>query len=118
MDFLPSPPSSPVMMDKVVCGTCDKALSSDWYCSDCHTKCDTCNRFLSENEYCTRCWTFDHRCNGYIRKEARLNLYHWSQSDKKKKSIPLFFFCIQQDSGTKGENIAQHIYNVHRNTNW
>ncbi|KAI9033916.1 hypothetical protein CLU79DRAFT_726236 [Phycomyces nitens] len=71
MDFFPSPPSSPrqrYIADKVTCGSCDKVLSSDWFCSDCHTKCSICNRFLSPHERCTRCWSFNTLQNLYIRK--------------------------------------------------
>ncbi|KAI7872330.1 hypothetical protein BDF14DRAFT_1752119 [Spinellus fusiger] len=71
MQFLPSPPTSPrqhYLDDSVICGSCDKVLSSDWFCSDCHTKCTICNRFLSPQEHCTRCWTFSTLKNHYIRK--------------------------------------------------
>ncbi|KAI8147983.1 hypothetical protein BJV82DRAFT_594138 [Fennellomyces sp. T-0311] len=73
MDLFPSPPSSPIQHDdhqdeKVVCGSCDKVLSSDWFCSDCHKRCETCNRFLSADEHCSRCWSFDTLHNVYVRK--------------------------------------------------
>ncbi|KAI8394103.1 uncharacterized protein BYT42DRAFT_609850 [Radiomyces spectabilis] len=70
--FFPSPPSSPIQhaadQIKVLCGSCDRALSSDWFCSDCHKKCATCNRFLSSQEYCSRCWSYDTLHNLYVRK--------------------------------------------------
>ncbi|OBZ90419.1 hypothetical protein A0J61_01535 [Choanephora cucurbitarum] len=59
MDCYLSPPSSPVLGHRAICGECDKPLASDWFCSNCHMKCSTCNRFLGKDEYCTRCWTFD-----------------------------------------------------------
>lgn len=80
MNYFPSPPSSPILLNSnsnhevvdtlAICGSCDKPLSSDWFCSDCHQKCTTCNRFLSENEYCTRCWKRD---GGSL---VRKNNYH------------------------------------------
>lgn len=63
MTFLPSPPSSPLLLsttEQVSCGSCDRALGIDWFCSSCHTKCATCNRFLAGQDYCTRCWLYDH----------------------------------------------------------
>ncbi|KAG2223877.1 hypothetical protein INT45_012750 [Circinella minor] len=83
MDHLfPSPPSSPTaqydqqVVDKVICGSCDKVLSSDWFCSDCHKRCETCNRFLSAEEHCTRCWTFDTRYNTFVRKPRYYHYHH------------------------------------------
>ncbi|KAI9263183.1 hypothetical protein BDA99DRAFT_559740 [Phascolomyces articulosus] len=83
MDHLfPSPPSSPIqhnqqVVDKVICGSCDKVLSSDWFCSDCHKRCETCNRFLSADEHCTRCWSFDIRHNTFVRKpRSTPHFYH------------------------------------------
>ncbi|ORY90532.1 hypothetical protein BCR43DRAFT_499449 [Syncephalastrum racemosum] len=71
MSYFPSPPSSPSPYehlddpdfeisddeDKVVCGTCNKVLGTDWFCSECHKKCPSCNRFLAvlDDDYCTRC---------------------------------------------------------------
>lgn len=44
--------------DGVICGTCDTALSSDWFCSRCHRKCSTCNRYMvQDDDFCSRCWT-------------------------------------------------------------
>ncbi|KAI8339013.1 hypothetical protein BC941DRAFT_421860 [Chlamydoabsidia padenii] len=63
MTFLPSPPSSPLLLstnDQASCGSCDRLLGTDWFCSSCHTKCSTCNRFLAGQDYCTRCWLYDH----------------------------------------------------------
>ncbi|OBZ81467.1 hypothetical protein A0J61_10483 [Choanephora cucurbitarum] len=78
MNCFPSPPSSPVIPnnnnEKVICGSCDKPLSNDWFCSSCHTKCSLCNRFLNDTEYCTRCWSFDHDLQGLVRKE--LSSFH------------------------------------------
>lgn len=81
MDLFPSPPSSPVQQPqhddpndgKVICGSCDKVLSSDWFCADCHQRCATCNRFLSAGEHCTRCWCFDSIKNMYIRKPRHIH---------------------------------------------
>ncbi|KAI9004855.1 hypothetical protein CLU79DRAFT_841181 [Phycomyces nitens] len=72
MDFLPSPPSSPIQHSATIaiCGDCDKVLASDWFCSDCHSKCSTCNRFLGPGEHCSRCWAFDSRRNRHVRKPA------------------------------------------------
>ncbi|ORZ14510.1 hypothetical protein BCR42DRAFT_417055 [Absidia repens] len=69
MDYFPSPPSSPTpsTFDKVMCGECEKPLSSDWFCSDCHKRCDICNRFLT-NEQCSRCWVYDEYQHSYVRK--------------------------------------------------
>ncbi|OAD77951.1 hypothetical protein PHYBLDRAFT_141812 [Phycomyces blakesleeanus NRRL 1555(-)] len=91
MDFFPSPPSSPRQLyidDKVVCGSCDKVLSSDWFCSDCHTKCTICNRFLSPHEHCSRCWSFNTLQNLYIRK-PNLHLL-----------IPCHSYCTTTNSAT------------------
>ncbi|KAI8975075.1 hypothetical protein BDF20DRAFT_876807 [Mycotypha africana] len=96
MNAFPSPPASPMMMtmeasnnttgaayssdmDKVICGSCDRVLSSDWFCSSCHKKCSTCNRTLIESEYCTRCWTFDNKSNQFIRNQTltRPSLQHF-----------------------------------------
>ncbi|KAL7335946.1 hypothetical protein PS15p_201349 [Mucor circinelloides] len=86
MNFFPSPPSSPQLSaasDKVMCGSCNKTLSSDWFCSDCHTKCSTCNRFLSDSDYCTRCWSFDHHSNCLVRKPSLYDQwYHYQQQLK------------------------------------
>ncbi|KAI8337710.1 hypothetical protein BC941DRAFT_425998 [Chlamydoabsidia padenii] len=71
MTYLPSPPTSPLLAsatEKVLCGSCDRALGTDWFCSSCHTKCSTCNRFLTGQEYCTRCWLYDHGHRTLIRK--------------------------------------------------
>ncbi|ORY89978.1 hypothetical protein BCR43DRAFT_499790 [Syncephalastrum racemosum] len=77
MDYFPSPPSSPILgADKVVCGSCDKALNNDWFCVDCHEKCDSCNRFLSHGEHCSRCWSFDALQNLYVRKPIPTGGYH------------------------------------------
>ncbi|KAI8381588.1 uncharacterized protein BYT42DRAFT_567078 [Radiomyces spectabilis] len=78
MDCFPSPPMSPTLLpDRIVCGSCDKVLSSDWFCSDCHTKCSICNRFLALEEFCTRCWAFDSGVNAYVRKQpTRDRLLH------------------------------------------
>ncbi|CAO3646517.1 unnamed protein product [Cunninghamella echinulata] len=88
MNYFPSPPASPTPStfdeyddyltmnnnneddDKVTCGSCDKPLASDWFCSDCHKKCTICNRFLS-NEQCSRCWVFDSFKNTYVRKQQQ-----------------------------------------------
>ncbi|KAI8075385.1 uncharacterized protein B0P05DRAFT_547326 [Gilbertella persicaria] len=59
MNYFISPPSSPTLGHRVICGECDKPLAADWFCADCHKKCSTCNRFLGLDEYCTRCWTLD-----------------------------------------------------------
>ncbi|KAI9282884.1 hypothetical protein BC943DRAFT_328489 [Umbelopsis sp. AD052] len=46
------------LTDGVICGTCDTALSSDWFCSRCHRKCSTCNRYMiQDDDFCSRCWT-------------------------------------------------------------
>lgn len=81
MDCFPSPPSSPspyAYLDDlddlddpdytpsqnepaVVCGSCDKALGPDWFCSNCHMRCAICNRILVKDykdAYCTRCWVY------------------------------------------------------------
>ncbi|KAI8996985.1 hypothetical protein BDB01DRAFT_830615 [Pilobolus umbonatus] len=79
MNYFPSPPSSPVILsatvNKVICGSCDKPLSNDWFCSDCHIKCNICNRFLSYHEQCSRCWLFNDTTNCYVRKEY--HHYHY-----------------------------------------
>ncbi|CAO3589293.1 unnamed protein product [Absidia cylindrospora] len=48
MTYLPSPPTSPLLSsttEKVLCGSCDRAL-----------------------EYCTRCWSYDHGHGTLIRR--------------------------------------------------
>ncbi|KAJ8654098.1 hypothetical protein O0I10_010309 [Lichtheimia ornata] len=89
MYFLPSPPASPVeqyedfddfMMDddnneaNIVCGSCNKALGSDWFCSNCHKKCSTCSRLLtqSSDDYCTRCWVYIPSRNIYVPSQRQL----------------------------------------------
>ncbi|CAO3596034.1 unnamed protein product [Absidia cylindrospora] len=62
MSFLPSPPSSPLLLstsEKAICGSCDQELGIGWFCSQCHTKCSTCSRILTGHDYCTRCWLYD-----------------------------------------------------------
>ncbi|KAI7906087.1 uncharacterized protein BX663DRAFT_558650 [Cokeromyces recurvatus] len=69
MNSIPTPPESPELdylpfdsspFEGIMCGTCNKALGPDWFCSDCHRKCDNCNRFLCDDDgYCSRCWVFD-----------------------------------------------------------
>ncbi|KAI9319675.1 hypothetical protein BX666DRAFT_1915126 [Dichotomocladium elegans] len=79
MDHFPSPPMSPAQQyyhddddHMVFCGSCDKALSSDWFCINCHKRCSTCNRFLSVDDHCSRCWTFDDQHNIFVRKQPPL----------------------------------------------
>ncbi|KAG2210375.1 hypothetical protein INT46_000956 [Mucor plumbeus] len=86
MNFFPSPPSSPQLTssnDKVMCGSCNKTLSSDWFCADCHTKCSTCNRFLSNADYCTRCWSFDQHNNRLVRKPSAYHQWYQYQQQLK-----------------------------------
>ncbi|KAI9315382.1 hypothetical protein BX666DRAFT_397057 [Dichotomocladium elegans] len=64
------PSSSSSAAGKVFCGSCDKPLSSDWFCADCHQKCATCNRFLSAGDHCTRCWAFDRQHSTFVRKQS------------------------------------------------
>ena len=89
MNYFPSPPTSPTMnSDKAMCGSCEQALDSVWYCANCHTKCNTCNRFLSQYEYCTRCWTFDTCTNQYIRKNQHHH-HFYSSNNSSSSSLPL-----------------------------
>ncbi|SAM05789.1 hypothetical protein [Absidia glauca] len=76
MNFFPSPPSSPTpsSFDKVMCGECEKPLSSDWFCSNCHKHCDICNRFLTL-EQCSRCWVYDEYQHSYVRKAPQCFQY-------------------------------------------
>ncbi|CAO3623604.1 unnamed protein product [Cunninghamella echinulata] len=85
MNYLPSPPSSPLLTSissttsttekVVICGSCDQVLGTDWFCSACHTKCSICNRFLTEHEYCTRCWVYDHSHQSLIRRRLPIPQY-------------------------------------------
>ncbi|CAO3645851.1 unnamed protein product [Cunninghamella blakesleeana] len=78
MNYLPSPPSSPLLSSSrstasteekvVICGSCDQVLGPSWFCSTCHTKCTLCNRFLTGQEHCTRCWIYDHTHQTMIRR--------------------------------------------------
>ncbi|ORZ09815.1 hypothetical protein BCR42DRAFT_423114 [Absidia repens] len=80
MNFFPSPPSSPTLNDdKVMCGECDKPLSSDWFCADCHKKCEFCNRFLTGMEQCSRCWVYDSYQHLYVRKTLQQQHQHQYQ---------------------------------------
>jgi hypothetical protein len=88
MNFFPSPPSSPLLNNssKVICGSCNKSLSSDWFCSDCHIKCNTCNRFLAHSEFCSRCWSFDDKRHCLVRKRR----HHYLMPTMNKKTKLLY----------------------------
>ncbi|KAI7868864.1 hypothetical protein BDF14DRAFT_1788534 [Spinellus fusiger] len=106
MNFLPSPPSSPLQhsVATAVCGSCDKVLASDWFCSDCHMKCVTCNRFLSAGEHCSRCWFFDTLSNRHVRKPT----YH------RPTGMPSILPSPTNSSSLEGQpkSYASHTHNT------
>ncbi|KAI9268225.1 hypothetical protein BDA99DRAFT_505252 [Phascolomyces articulosus] len=88
MNYFPSPPSSPSPFEhlddpdyvatdnepSIVCGSCNKALGADWFCSNCHKKCSTCSRILALNtdDYCTRCWVYVPSQNTFVPRQKYL----------------------------------------------
>ncbi|CAO3628680.1 unnamed protein product [Cunninghamella blakesleeana] len=128
MNYFPSPPASPTPStfdedddymnindnDKVICGSCDKPLSSDWFCSDCHKKCTICNRFLT-NEQCSRCWVFDPFKNTYVRKQQQQPTYyyysHYSSYFMPNYHYPSSFLHHQQPQQQQHYQHEQQYYN-------
>ena len=123
--LFPSPPSSPIVqydqqvVDMVICGSCDKTLSSDWFCSDCHKRCETCNRFLSPDEHCTRCWIFDTRYNTFVRKPRyHHHRHHYSHvSFQPPPSPPVHNQHVFSNSTIRAMNYHHAVTTTNNTTN-
>ncbi|KAL1936771.1 hypothetical protein VTP01DRAFT_905 [Rhizomucor pusillus] len=86
MSYIPSPPATPEppsppslysYLDDpdwqlpegepgVVCGECNKALDTDWFCSNCQVRCPVCNDGVLRGSVCSACWTYLPEYNIYI----------------------------------------------------